>query len=171
MASSEKNLSTISKLPDGSAYKIGIVVSTYYYDEITSKLLHGCKEILLQQNVTPNNIIVEYAPGTFELPLACSLLNQSNSIDAVIALGCVIKGETDHDKYINQSVADSLQQLSIKENKPFVFGVLTPNNVQQALDRAGGKHGNKGVEVASAALQMIALKKRLNQSSTSLGFK
>ena len=79
--------------------------------------------------------------------------------NGVICLGCVIKGDTDHDKYINMSVANALQQLTLQHKKPFLFGVLTPNTYQQAVDRAGGIHGNKGVEVAAAALKIVALKK------------
>lgn len=163
MASSIKNLSAHNpnELPDGSNYKFGIVVSEYY-SEITYNLLKGCLETFAQQNVDEDNIQVVYAPGTYELPTACHLLNEQDDFDAIIAFGCVVKGETDHDVYINQSVANALQQLSIQYKKPFLFGVLTPNTHQQALDRAGGKHGNKGVEVAIAALKMADLKRRLH---------
>ncbi|MGB1248725.1 MAG: 6,7-dimethyl-8-ribityllumazine synthase [Chitinophagales bacterium] len=160
MASNIKNLSVhdFSKLPDATGFKFGIVVSEYYH-EITGSLLQACLETFAQQNVKPENIEIIYAPGTYELPSACHLLYKKNEdLDAIIAFGCVIKGDTDHDKYINQSVANALQDLSIKYEKPFLFGVLTPNTRQQALDRAGGKHGNKGVEVAVAALKMVALK-------------
>lgn len=161
MASDLKNLSHISnELPDGSNYKIGIVVSEYY-SEITENLLAGCLEIFSKQNVQQHNLVIEYAPGTFELPIACQRLNRWHKLDAVIALGCVVKGETDHDKYINQSVANALQEMALKYGKPFMFGVLTPNNYQQALDRAGGKHGNKGHEVAAATLKILALENKL----------
>jgi 6,7-dimethyl-8-ribityllumazine synthase len=162
MASEIKNLSAVDKqLPDGSKFKIAIVVSDYY-QEITDNLMKACLETFATQNVLAQNIFVEYAPGTYELPLACSHAFLHYKPDAVIAFGCVVKGDTDHDIYINQSVAHALQELSLKHQVPFLFGVLTPNNYQQALDRAGGKHGNKGVEVAAAALRMIALKKNLN---------
>lgn len=164
MASSIKNLSNhdSSQLPDGSKFSFGIVVSEYY-EEITNNLLKGCLETFAAQNVQPDNIHVVYAPGTYELPSACMLLNQTGYFDAIIAFGCVVKGETDHDVYINQSVANALQQLSIEHEKPFLFGVLTPNTYQQAVDRAGGKHGNKGVEVAVAALKMADLKHTLKK--------
>ena len=161
MASSVKNLSSHNpnELPDGKNFKFGIVVSEYY-SEITNNLLKGCLETFAKQNVDERNIHVIYAPGTYELPIACQLLNKSHeNLDAIIAFGCVVKGETDHDVYINQSVAIALQDLSIKYEKAFLFGVLTPNTHQQALDRAGGKHGNKGVEVAVAALKMAAMRK------------
>lgn len=164
MASSIKNLSQYdsSKLPDGKSFKFGIVVSEYYSD-ITFNLLKGCLETFANQNVLPENIEVIYAPGTYELPSACHLLYKTKSFDAIIAFGCVVKGETDHDIYINQSVANALQSLSLKYKIPFLFGVLTPNTHQQAIDRAGGKLGNKGIEVAVAALKMVQLKKDLKQ--------
>ena len=160
MASSLKNLSEHNKeqLPDGANMKFGIVVSEYY-NEITDSLLNACLETFSAQNVKQENIKIMYAPGTFELPAACEILNKQFNPDALIAFGCVVKGDTDHDKYINMSVANALQNLMIKHSKPFLFGVLTPNTYQQAVDRAGGKHGNKGVEVAVAALKIVALKK------------
>jgi len=160
MASSLKNLSNYDKnnIPDGSKMKFGIVVSEYY-SEITESLLNACLETFSKQNVQQKNIKIIYAPGTYELPAACEILNnQFIDADAIIAFGCVVKGDTDHDKYINMSVANSLQNMMLKYSKPFLFGVLTPNTYQQALDRAGGKHGNKGVEVAVAAMKIVALK-------------
>ncbi len=162
MSNVANNLSQIKgEIPDGSSYKIGIVVSPYY-EKIASSLLEACLSYLEKAKVAIENIKVVYAPGTFELPLACKLLNDSSHYDAIIAIGCVIKGDTDHDKYINTSVAHALQLLSLKYRKPFVFGILTPNSYTQAADRAGGKHGNKGVEIAMAALQMIAFQRNLN---------
>lgn len=165
MASELRNLSQIDKdLPNGSDFKFGIVVSEYY-SEITEALLQGCLETFSAQNVKQENVYIEYAPGTYELPIACQRLNRWKKCDALIAFGCVVRGETDHDRYINQSVANSLQEMSLKYGKPFLFGVLTPNNYQQALDRAGGVHGNKGVEVAVAALKMVALERKLEEES------
>ena len=159
MASSLKNLSNYNKdsLPNGENMRFGIVVSEYY-GEITESLLNACLETFSKQNVQQENIKIIYAPGTYELPSACEILNKQFKADAIIAFGCVVKGDTDHDKYINMAVANALQSLMIKYSKPFLFGVLTPNTYQQALDRAGGKHGNKGVEVAVAALKVVALK-------------
>ena len=163
MASELRNLSQIqTELPDASDFKFGIVVSEYYA-EITESLLAACLETFAAQNVQQENIFIEYAPGTYELPIACQRLNRWRKVDALIAFGCVVKGDTDHDKYINHSVAQALQNLSIKYGKPFLFGVLTPNTYQQAEDRAGGKHGNKGVEVAAAALKMVALNYKLKK--------
>lgn len=164
MASELRNLSSISsELPDASYYRVGIVVSEYH-NEITEKLLEGALEVFRQQNVQQYNLYIEYAPGAFELPLACQRLMRWHRLDGIIALGCVIKGDTEHDKYINHSVADALQTLQLNYGKPICFGVLTPNTMEQAEDRAGGIHGNKGVEVAAACLKMIAIEKRLERT-------
>ena len=115
-----------------------------------------------KHGVLEDKIFLAQVPGTFELPVAARLLaGQYPSVDAVICIGCVIKGETQHDEYISMSVANALQNLSISLSKPFIFGVLTPNSEEQALERAGGKHGNKGVEAAVTALRMGALKQDL----------
>jgi len=155
MATSLQNLSNYDEksVPSGKGKKIGIAVAEWN-KHITFSLLNGCVETLKQFEVSENDIEVIVVPGTFELPHAAKQLNDKNK-DAVICIGCVIKGETDHDIYINQSVANALQQLNIQYNIPFIFGVLTPNNEQQALDRAGGKHGNKGTEAAITALKMM----------------
>lgn len=162
MSSKDKNLSADidESVELNEPYSVGIVVSEYY-SEITYKLLEGCVDTLKQHGIADENIMVEYAPGAFELPLAAQWLFDATEVDAVICLGCVIKGDTDHDKYINTAVANELMRLSIETDAPFIFGVITPNNHQQALDRAGGKHGNKGVECAVAVIKMLALRERL----------
>ncbi|MEM1120782.1 MAG: 6,7-dimethyl-8-ribityllumazine synthase, partial [Bacteroidota bacterium] len=109
-------------------------------------------------------------PGAFELPGGAAMLAGKHKLDAVICLGCVIKGETSHNEYINQSVGMGLTNLSIASGKPFIFGLLTPNNEQQALERAGGKHGNKGVEAAVTAIRMAALKQDLGEAKKRIGF-
>jgi 6,7-dimethyl-8-ribityllumazine synthase len=116
------------------------------------------------------NIHSIWVPGTFELPVGAKMLAQTQKLDAVICLGCVIKGETSHNEYINLSVANALQQMSIVSGKPFIFGVLTPNDMQQALDRAGGIHGNKGDEAAVTAIKMAALRKSLAEPEKKIGF-
>ena len=98
------------------------------------------------------------------------MLHKSKSIDATICIGCVIKGETSHNEYINMSVANALQNMSVASGKPFIFGVLTPNSMEQALDRAGGKYGNKGVEAAVTALRMAHIAKSLGKANSSIGF-
>lgn len=163
MASKNKNLSVHKawKAKHASGFKVGVVVSEYN-EEITHALRDGCIQTLTAQGVKQKNISLHYAPGAFELPLAACWLFAKKKVDAVIVLGCVIKGDTDHDIYINQAVSEALMTLSIETGKPFVFGVITPNSKQQALERAGGKHGNKGVECAIAALKMLELKKELS---------
>lgn len=171
MASALKNLSTYddSTLPDGSDFAIGIVLAEYHTD-ITHPLYEGCVELLQQQGVKAEAIKTVQVPGAFELPAGARLLAGSEKLDAVICIGCVIKGDTPHNDYINQSVAHALQNMSIATGRPFIFGLLTPNTHQQALERAGGKHGNKGVECAVAALRMAALRKEHAAPKRTMGF-
>lgn len=156
MASNLKNLSDYSARNTGSVSgkKFGIVVSEWN-DEITGALLEGALETLKEQGVKKNNIAVHYVPGSFELPFGAQLLAQNKKLDAVICLGCVIQGETRHFDFICDAVANGVCNVGLKYNKPVVFGVLTTNTVQQALDRAGGKHGNKGEEAAITAVKML----------------
>jgi 6,7-dimethyl-8-ribityllumazine synthase len=158
MASALQNLSSYDseKVPNGNGKSFGIAVAEWN-KHITFELLKGCMETLIQHGVSENDIHIHFVPGTFELPFAGKKLAQQHHLAGVICLGCVIKGETDHDIYINTSVANALQTLNIEFDIPFIFGVLTPNNEAQALDRAGGKHGNKGVEAAVTALKMSAI--------------
>ncbi|MFN8284091.1 MAG: 6,7-dimethyl-8-ribityllumazine synthase [Chitinophagales bacterium] len=158
MASALQNLSDYDteKVPAGNGKAFGIAVAEWN-KHITFELLKGCADTLKQHGVSENDIHITFVPGTFELPFAAKKLAQTHHLSSVICLGCVIKGETDHDIYINTSVANALQNLNIQFDIPFIFGVLTPNNEQQALDRAGGIHGNKGVEAAVTALKMSAI--------------
>ena len=131
-----------------------------YHNNITYALRNGAIATLKQYGIREKNIFVELAPGAYELPLAAKWLYEKKKLDAVLALGCVIKGDTAHDIYINTAVSQALMNLSLKTGTPFLFGVITPNTLQQAKDRAGGKHGNKGVECAVAALKMLELKNK-----------
>ncbi len=155
MSSSEHNLSDYNSIaiPSGSGKQFGIVVAEWN-PEITFSMLAAAKETLLQHGVREQDIHVRYVPGTFELVFGAKQILQNHHLSAVICIGCVIKGETKHDEYISMSVANGLQLLNVKNNLPFIFGVLTPNSLQQAQDRAGGKYGNKGVEAAVTALKM-----------------
>ena len=161
MATNLRNLSNYdpSEVPDGSEFSFGIIVSEYNSD-ITFSLRDACVKALLAHNVSAENITVDYAPGAFELPVAAQSLYFGTMCDAIIVLGCVIKGDTDHDIYINQAVSQGIMNLGIELDMPFIFGLLTTNDHQQAVDRAGGKHGNKGTECAIAALKMLALQER-----------
>lgn len=159
MASSLKNLSQYddSTVPDASGLRFGIVVAEWNA-HITHALYEACHDTLVKHGAKPDNIHTLQVPGSFELPAGARLLAARHTPDAVICLGCVIKGETSHNEYINHAVANGLVNLAIASGRPFIFGVLTPDNEQQALDRAGGRHGNKGVEAAVSAIRMAALK-------------
>lgn len=162
MASKHQHLSTYREetIPSGDHFRIGIIVSEWN-SAITEKLFQGCYNILLKHEVKTENIITVYVPGSFELPQAAQLLMESQELDAVICLGCIIKGETRHDEYISSAVANGIMQISLDYSTPVIFGVLTTENEQQALDRAGGKHGNKGDEAAVTALRMAAIREKL----------
>jgi 6,7-dimethyl-8-ribityllumazine synthase len=157
MSSSLKNLSDHdpASIPDGSLMKFGIVVSEWN-QEITSALLEGALKRLKKHGVREEHILVKTVPGSFELPYGARLLAEEFSPHAVICLGCVIRGETSHFDYICQGVTQGITALNLNQPIPFIFGVLTTENQQQALDRAGGKHGNKGDEAAVTALKMAA---------------
>lgn len=156
MASTNKNLSSFStkNIRDITNRKFGIVVSEWN-SEITDALYSGAVETLLQNGAKKENILRKTVPGSYELTLGAQWLAKKNKIDAVICLGCVIQGETPHFDYICQAVANGITNVAIKYDKPIIFGVLTTLNQQQALDRAGGKHGNKGDEAAATAIKML----------------
>lgn len=166
--SSNQDLTQIPSVK-GQGYKIHIAVSDWNED-ITHSLLDGAKSTLIELGVDANDIHVAHVPGTFELPIAAKSLVSCKNADAVICLGCVIKGETEHDLFINQSVATALNQLSIMASKPMIFGVLTVNDLQQAKDRSGGKYGNKGTEAAMTAVRMVSLLKNLEAPGGKIGF-
>jgi 6,7-dimethyl-8-ribityllumazine synthase len=164
MAAELKNLSEHNPtlVPNAAHLSFGVVVSDYN-PNITHALLDACYETLVQYGASPKQVYIWHVPGAFELPLAAKMLYQATHPDAVICLGCVIKGDTEHDKYINYAVSRAIMQLNMKTGTPFIFGVLTPNTLEQAQDRAGGKHGNKGTEAAIAAIQMAALNEHAQQ--------
>jgi 6,7-dimethyl-8-ribityllumazine synthase len=155
MASSLKNLSDHDpdRIPDGSAVKVGIAVSEWNR-EITTALLEGTLNTLQKHGVTRENIRVHTVPGSFELIYGARMVAEQFSPHVVICLGCVIQGETPHFDYICQGVTWGIAELNLEYDIPFIFGVLTTKNLQQAKDRAGGKHGNKGNEAAVTALKM-----------------
>lgn len=156
MATTNKNLSVFSQknLTDISTKKFGMLVSEWN-EEVTASLYAGAYQTLLEQGALRDNIIRKNVPGSFELPLAAQWMAESEEIDAVVCLGCVIQGETRHFEFICQAVAQGLKDVALKYNKPVIFGVLTTDNQKQALDRAGGKHGNKGDEAAITAVKML----------------
>ena len=147
-------------VPDGSNYRVGIVAAEWN-SAITDALLEGARSTLEKQGVKEENILIVRVPGTFELTTGCDLMLKTQHIDAVIGIGCVIQGETRHFDFICEAVSNGLTQLTLKHEKPVIFSVLPTNNMEQAQERAGGKHGNKGTEGAVTALKMIALSKQL----------
>lgn len=158
MATALKNLSSYNQdeVPSGEDGIFGIVVSEWN-TEVTSSLLDGAVKTLLDNGVEEKDIYIQYVPGSFELPFGAAKLLDKKRFDAVICLGCVIQGETRHFDFICQAVANGIMEVSLKKEIPVIFGVLTTNSQEQALDRCGGKHGNKGVEAAITALKMTSL--------------
>jgi 6,7-dimethyl-8-ribityllumazine synthase len=158
MATLLKNLSDYdaSSVPSAENMKFGIVVAEWNA-EITNALLDGAVKSLLKQNVKEDNITVKYVPGSYELPLGAQLFLENTDVDAVIILGCVIQGETRHFDFICAAVGQGVMKLNLDYVTPVIFGLLTTNTQQQAIDRAGGKHGNKGDEAAITAIKMVDL--------------
>ncbi|MDR1171738.1 MAG: 6,7-dimethyl-8-ribityllumazine synthase [Bacteroidales bacterium] len=160
---STQNLSRYNDVPDATGMKIGIVVAEWN-SEVTSVMKEGAIQTLKEHGVKDGDIILRHVPGSFELTAGAQMMAGYTSVDAIISIGCVIRGETPHFDYICQGVTAGLTQVSINFEIPVIFGVLTTNNLQQALDRAGGKHGNKGVEAAVTAIKMVALKRDFQQN-------
>ena len=145
-----------SNHPDLNKYKIGIVVSEWNKD-ITKNLLSGAINTLIEQGIQKENIIIQWVPGSFELIYGSKVLSKKK-FDAIIAIGCVIKGETDHYNFICSSVSKGIMELNLISSIPIIFCVLTDHNKTQSIDRSGGKYGNKGSESAIAAIKMALIK-------------
>ena len=162
MATALKNLSAYdpNQIPNAEGMNIGIVVAEWN-EEITFALRDGAVNTLIKHGVNESDIAIDYVPGTFELTAGAKAYAQTDKFDAVIVLGCVIQGDTKHFDFICHGVTQGITQLNLDFNIPFVFGVLTTDNQQQALDRAGGVHGNKGDEAAITAIKMVDLIKRV----------
>ena len=154
---STTDLSAHADIPDATGMKIGIVVSEWN-SEVTFAMKDGALQTLLDNGVQIDDIVMCNVPGSFELTAGAQMLAEQANVDAIIAIGCVIRGETPHFDYICDGATYGLTELSIRYKLPVIFGVLTTDNLQQALDRAGGIHGNKGVEAAVTAIKMVALK-------------
>ena len=139
---------------------VGIVVAKWN-PLVTEKLFSGALKMLKSAGLKPKNIIRANVPGSFELPFGAQALmdkifvNTENLPDAILCLGCVVQGETRHFDFISQAVADGIMKVGLDSGIPVIFGVLTPDSMQQAIDRAGGKYGNKGIEAAIAALELV----------------
>ena len=162
MATENKNLSEYDKnqLPNAKDFRFGIVVSEWN-DKITNGLFNGAESALLDCGVLPENIISWNVPGSFELIYGAKLmLEKVEKLDAVITIGSVIKGETMHFEFVCEGVTQGIKDLNIQSDVPVIFCVLTDNNEQQSIDRSGGKHGNKGIEAAIAAIKMAELRRK-----------
>lgn len=143
----------------GTNLKVAIVVSRFN-DFITNRLLDGAKDTLVRHGVDEDNIDVAYVPGAFEIPLVAKKLAHKNDYDAVITLGCVIRGATSHYDYVCNEVAKGVSKANDITNTPVIFGVLTTESIEQAVERAGTKAGNKGAEAAVSAIEMANLLKQ-----------
>ena len=163
MSTQLKNLSDFSEtdVPNAAPYHFGIVVAEWNR-VITQALYEGAYESLVDHGALPQNIYTYSVPGSFELTSGADILLKNRKLDAVICLGCVTQGETRHFEFICNAVANGISNVALKYSKPVIFGVLTTDNQQQADDRAGGKHGNKGVEAAVTAIKMAYLAETLN---------
>lgn len=159
-----RDLSDVSflEVPSAKGFRFGVVVAQWN-PEITTALYQGAFDLLTEKQVPAKDILVAQVPGSYELTSGADMLLDSINLDAVICLGCVIQGETRHFDFICNAVAQGLTQVSLKHNKPVIFGVLTTDDLQQARDRSGGKHGNKGVEAAATAIKMALLHRSLNK--------
>ena len=156
-------------ITNADEYNIGIVFSQWN-DFVTHNLRDACIQILEKEGVKPENITVFQVPGAFELSFASMQLCKENKYDAVIAIGNVIRGETPHFDYVCSAVAQGIKDCNILTNIPTIFCVLTDDTKEQSIARSGGNLGNKGVEAAITALQMIQFKKNLSIKKTNIGF-
>ncbi|GIM58329.1 6,7-dimethyl-8-ribityllumazine synthase [Capnocytophaga canimorsus] len=158
MATENKNLSQYDKatILDAKLFRFGIVTSQWN-PEVTMALKEGAYQTLLDCGALPEEIICWEVPGSFELIHGSRKMIKTQTVDVVIAIGCVIQGETRHFDFVCQGVTQGIAQLNATEDTPVIFCILTDNTLQQSLDRSGGKHGNKGVEAAIAAIKMVTL--------------
>lgn len=160
MATVNKNLSHYDKntVPNAKGFRFGIVVSEWN-ENITSGLYNGAIEALLENGAGNENIVTWQVPGSFELIYGSKRMMETQKVDAVIAIGSVIQGETKHFDFVCEAVAQGIKDLNVQTDVPVIFCVLTDNTLQQAIDRSGGIHGNKGTEAAIVAIRMAELRK------------
>ena len=164
MATAYHNLSDydFNSVPDASDMRFGIVVSEWNYN-ITGALLAGAVKTLQTHGAKEENILVKHVPGSFELTFGSAQMIQSGKVDAVIAIGCVVRGDTPHFDYVCAGTTQGIAHLNATTDIPVIYGLITTNNMQQAEDRAGGCLGNKGDECAVTAIKMIDFKRQLKQ--------
>jgi 6,7-dimethyl-8-ribityllumazine synthase len=144
--------------------KVGIVASRFN-DFIVGKLVEGAEDALLRHGVEADNIALVRVPGAFEIPAAAKLMVNSDAYDAIICLGAVIRGATTHYDYVCSEVSKGIAHLSMETNTPVLFGVVTTENIEQAIERAGTKAGNKGYDTALAAIEMVNLSAQINSQT------
>ncbi len=163
MATKNQNLSAYdaATVPDASGMKFGIVVSEWN-DNITTPLMEGAVNTLIKNGAKEEDIEVYHVPGSFELIYGATQLTH-HRYDAIIAIGCVIRGDTPHFDYICEGTTQGLAQLNTTQNIPIIYGLITTNDMQQALDRCGGCHGNKGDECAITAIKMVQFKRTIDK--------
>lgn len=161
MATANKNLSEYDKntIPSAKNFRFGIVVSEWN-DKITEGLFSGAEKAILDCDALPENIIRWNVPGSFELVYGAKRMIDTQKVDVVIVIGCVIQGETKHFDFVCEGVTQGIKDLNVQTDVPVIFCVLTDNNEQQSIDRSGGIHGNKGTEAAIAAIKMAYLRKQ-----------
>ncbi|HPF91032.1 MAG: 6,7-dimethyl-8-ribityllumazine synthase [Flavobacteriales bacterium] len=161
MATAEHPLSNYdpTSVPSGAGRRFALVVSEWNR-EVTDALRAGARETLLKHGVEEADILETWVPGSFELALGAQLLLEQEALDGVICLGSVVRGETPHFDFVCQGATQGIMAVGLKFSLPVIFGLLTDDTMQQAKDRSGGKHGNKGVDCAVAVLKMAALKNR-----------
>ena len=159
MATTDLSAYDKASIPNGKQFRFGIVVSEWN-DKITEGLFQGAFDTFIDCGVQKENIVRWNVPGSFELIYGCKKMQQSyDMLDAVIAVGSVIQGQTKHFDFVCEGVTQGIKDLNIQSDIPVIFCVLTDNTMQQAIDRSGGQHGNKGVEAAVAAIKMAQLRK------------
>ncbi|HEY0091965.1 MAG TPA: 6,7-dimethyl-8-ribityllumazine synthase [Flavobacterium sp.] len=171
MATENKNLSNYDKatIPNAKQFRFGIVVSQWN-DKITEGLYSGAEAALLDCGAVLENIVRWNVPGSFELIFGAKKMVETQNVDAVITIGCVIKGETMHFEFVCEGVTQGIKDLNVATDVPVIFCLLTDNNEQQSIDRSGGKHGNKGTEAAIAAIKMAELRRVSKSGRKSMGF-
>jgi 6,7-dimethyl-8-ribityllumazine synthase len=159
MATATRDLSAYdpASVPSGAGLRFGLIISEWNH-EITDALRRGARETLLKQGVKEEDLLERWVPGSFELASGAQFLLEQTKLDGVICLGSIVRGETPHFDYVCQGTTQGIVMVGLKYNLPVIFGVLTDDTMEQARDRSGGRHGNKGIECAVAVLKMAALK-------------
>jgi 6,7-dimethyl-8-ribityllumazine synthase len=145
----------------GKGRKFAVVVSRFN-NFVTAKLLDGAIDVLKRHGVKDDDVTVVWVPGSFEMPLIVKKMVQKKNYDAVIAIGALIRGQTPHFEYLSRSVTEALSKIALESETPIAFGIVTAENLEQAIERAGAKAGNKGADAASAALEMVTLLEKVS---------